>query len=91
MRYRRVGAFCELDWYISQGDDIYWVAGHLPEGMRPESDLFVPAAVASMQGLVMNVTAMCFVKSANGEVGMQTAVTTNGSYNRGIVRWAIKQ
>lgn len=91
MRYRRDGAHCVLHWGATQGTSAYWVAGHLPEQMRPrDCNVYVPGVCVSPDGTVENTCAYCYVSASTGEVGLQVAATTNRNVrNCGETSWFI--
>lgn len=91
MRYRRDGARCVLHWVVTQETSAYWVAGNLPEQMRPAyGNVYVPAACVSPNGFVENICAYCYVSASTGEVGLQVAATTNRDVmNCGETSWFI--
>lgn len=91
VRYRRDGARCVLQWGATQGTSAYWVAGNIPEQMRPaDGNVYVPGVCVSPNGFVENICAYCYVSASTGEVGLQVAMTTNRNVrNCGETSWFI--
>ena len=91
VRYRRDGARCVLHWNVTQGTSAYWVAGRLPDQMRPrDGNVYVPGVCVSPDGFVENVCAYCYISASAGEVGLQVATTTNRNIrNCGETSWFI--
>lgn len=86
---QRIGRACTLKWNISQPTAAYWQPDNIiPEGLRPDSNIYVPGCVTNSDGFVLNVCAYCYINTS-GNIGFQVATNMSGAINRGVCSWAI--
>lgn len=78
-----------LAWDVLQEGTTYWVAGTLPEELRPGKPVWAAAVMASGSGSVRNNTAMCYV-GTNGQAGFQQGAAVSGARNCGLASWPVR-
>ena len=83
MRYRKIGSTVHLWWMVSQSDASYWECStHLPEGLRPSGNTYLPAVMTNGDGYSVDHVAIVCVTAA-GAVGFQCGSGVAGALNRG--------
>lgn len=86
---QRIGRTCTLTWSVSQSTADYWqVDKRIPEELRPDGNIYMPACVTNSDGYVLDACAYCFI-GQDGTVGFKVASGVPGAMNRGTCSWAI--